>query len=266
MKRKNLVLSAAPAALLVCAAALAQQALEIIALKHRTVEQVLPALRPLLDPGGTVTGQGNQLIVRTSPANFAELQRALEFIDVPARRLQISVRLEDAVEAQSRALAASGSIGQRGSRVEITGQDSRSSGSERVDQRVQVLEGGHAFIATGVSRGLSQRQMIQTPTGVVGQETIVFQELTTGFDVMPRLSGKNVLLDITPRREAPGATPGSSEIQRLATTVTTYLGEWVEIGSSAGSATRDERGIASASRAQEIESRRVWVKVEEIGN
>jgi hypothetical protein len=255
MKRKNLVLSAAPAALLVCAAALAQQALEIIALKHRTVEQVLPVLRPLLDPGGTLNGQGSQLIVRTSSANFAELQRALEFIDVPARRLQISVRFEDALEAQNRGLGASGRIGQRGSRIEISGEDSRSSGSDRVDQRVQVLEGGHAFIATGVSRA-----------GVVGQETIVFQELTTGFDVVPRLSGKNVFLDITPRREAPGATPGSAEIQRLATTVSTYLGEWVEIGGSAGSAAREERGIASASRAQEIGSRRVWVKVEEIGN
>src|SRR4051812_34334968 len=39
------------------------QGLEIISLRHRTVEQVLPALRPLLEPGGTMTGQSNQLIV-----------------------------------------------------------------------------------------------------------------------------------------------------------------------------------------------------------
>src|SRR5687768_14394929 len=35
----------------------AQNALEIITLRHRTAEQVLPALRPLLEPGATLTGQ-----------------------------------------------------------------------------------------------------------------------------------------------------------------------------------------------------------------
>jgi len=33
-------------------AALAQGTLEVIPLRHRTVEQVLPVLRPLLEPGG----------------------------------------------------------------------------------------------------------------------------------------------------------------------------------------------------------------------
>lgn len=264
----KLLLPAVSAALLSCAAggAFAEQALEIIALKHRTVEQVLPVLLPLLDPGGTLSGQANQLIVRTNAANFAELQRALEFIDVPPRRLQISVRFDDASEAASRGAQASGTIGNRGSSVELRAHDSRANTIERVEQRIQVLEGGHAFIATGVSRALRERQMIRTPAGVVGQETIVVQEFPTGFDVVPRLSGKNVFLDISPRREAPGALEGSAQIQRIATTVTGYLGEWFEIASSASPALRDERGITSASRSQSSDFRRVWVKVEEIGN
>ena len=78
MTRKLLFLSALA---LAAAQALAQQSLEIIALRHRTVEQVLPVLRPLLEPGGTLTGQRGQLIVRASPANLAELRQALAAID-----------------------------------------------------------------------------------------------------------------------------------------------------------------------------------------
>ena len=45
-------------------AVLAQGTLEVIPLRHRTVEQVLTVLRPLLEPGGAMSGQSNQLTVR----------------------------------------------------------------------------------------------------------------------------------------------------------------------------------------------------------
>src|SRR5687767_5710474 len=75
---------------------LAQQALEIIPLRHRTVEQVLPALQPLVEPGGTLSGNRGQLFLRASPGNAAEVKRALEAIDRPLKRLLISVRADDA--------------------------------------------------------------------------------------------------------------------------------------------------------------------------
>src|SRR5712664_5003460 len=123
----NLVRSAlAVAAACFASLSAAQYALEIIPLKHRTVEQVLPTLRPLLEPGGTLTGQANQLIVRASPANLADIRRALDAIDRPLRRLQISVRFDDALEASSQGIEASGRIGNRGSRVEVQAQQSSS--------------------------------------------------------------------------------------------------------------------------------------------
>jgi type II secretory pathway component GspD/PulD (secretin) len=230
--------------------AIAQQALEIIALRHRTVEQVLPALQPLVEPGGTLSGSRGQLFLRASAGNVADIKRALEAIDRPLRRLQISVRFDDATERERRGVGASGTIGSGGSRIDITAQDSRRTAGERADQRLQVLEGGRAMIFTGQSR--PQRDFIQ--------------DLASGFEVTPRMSGDQVFLDIAQQRETPGAQPGSVQGQRLVTTVTTRLGEWVEIGGTASSATRDERGIASASRMRAAESRRVWVKVEELPN
>lgn len=245
--------------------AMAQYALEIIPLRHSTVDQVLPALRPLLDAGGTLGGQSGQLFVRTSPANLAELKQALQAIDRPSRRLQILVRFEDAAQSANRDLSAGGTISNRGSQIELRARDARSGFDERIDQRVQVVEGGSAWISTGQSRTLPQRQTIRTPGGVVSQETFVVQEASTGFAVTPRVSGQTVQLEIAPQREAFGPR-GTVQAQRSLTTASGRLGEWFELGGLATSAARDERGVATSAQSRSTESRRVWVKVEELRN
>ena len=47
----------------------AQQQVVILPLHHRTVEDVLPVLEPLLEPGGALSGMSGQLIIRASPGN-----------------------------------------------------------------------------------------------------------------------------------------------------------------------------------------------------
>jgi hypothetical protein len=214
--------------------AFAQQALEIIPLRHRTVEQVLPALQPLLEPGATLSGSRGQLFLRASAPNAEDIKRALAAIDRPAKRLQISVRLDDAVARERRDLQASGSVGSGGVRFSASAQDARTSSGERIDQRLQVLEGSHAMILAGQSndeRGLA-----------------------SGFEVVPRLAGGGVSLEIAQQRETPGSRPGSVQGQHVGTTVHARLGEWVEIGGTGRAMSRDGR--------RATESRRVWLKVE----
>ena len=222
--------------------AAAQHALEVIPLRHRTVDQVLPALRALLEPGGTLSGDRGQLIVRTSPGNLAQLKQALAAIDRPLRRLQISVRFDDAAKSSSQGIEAGGRVSNRGARVELQGRNDRSHATERVDQRIQVLEGGRALIMTGQSTPLP---------GAIW-------ETGSGFEAVPRLSGDTVLVDIAPQKES------LERQQRLATTLSARLGEWFEVGAAVASAVRDERGIASSSRSRSSETRRVWLKVEEL--
>ena len=220
------------------AAPVAGQGLEIIPLRHRTADQVLPALRPLMEPGATLTGQGTQLIVRASPANLAELRRALEAIDRPLRRLQISVRFDQALEDSSRSVEAGGRIGNRGARIDVRANERQGSATERVDQRLQVLEGGRAYIFSG-------------------QETEI-SGTATGFEAIPRLAGQTVLVDVVQRRDTPARQ------QALATTVSARLGEWFEVGGALEAASRDERGLAARSTGAAREARRVWLKVEEL--
>lgn len=254
-------------ALLLCTAApaFAQGTLEVIPLRHRTAEQVIPVLRPLLEPGGALSGQFNQLIVRTSPANLAQIRQVLDAIDQPQRRLMILVRFDNAEDRAARGVQTDARISTRGSSADIRIQDARSVQDEQVDQRIQVLEGGRAVIAAGQSRPIRQRQVIQTPGGPVVQETVSMQGASTGFEVVPRVSGGNVFLDIAPQREqfAPGPS-GAIQSERVASTVSGRLGEWIELGGSSGSSTRSDSGILSSRERTASENRRVWVKVEEI--
>ena len=238
--------------LLWCALAIGQGNLEVIDLRHRSAEQVLPALRPLLEPGGVLTGQRNQLIVRTSARNLSEIRRALEALDTPARRLVISVRFDDAASASQDSFEARGRISNRGSSIDARVASSRSASEERVDQRLQVLEGGRARIATGSSRPLAV------------SDGVVMQDIATGFDVVPRVSGNTVFLDIAPQREAPGATPGSVQGQRISSTASAPLGEWFELAGTSGLSARDDRGVLSSTRQRGSESRRIWVRVDEV--
>jgi hypothetical protein len=238
--------------LLAAAAAFAQDRLEVIPLRHATVEQVLPALRPLLAPGGAMTGQHNQLIVRTTPRNLEELRRALAAIDLPARRLEILVRFDSAGGDAAAEAQADARISNRGSRIELRGGASRSSMTGRVDQRLQVLEGGSAWIAAGSSRPYR------------GSSGVEYHDVASGFEVVPRVAGGMAILQIAPRRQVPGASPGSVESLDAATTVRAALGEWVEIGGIAEAASRRDRGLASGGSRESTSGRRVWVRVDEV--
>ena len=239
------------AAALGAASARAQGSLEIIPLRHRTPEQVLPVLRPLLEPGGVLTARSNQLLVRTSPRNLEQIKAALAAIDAPLRRLQISVRFDDAFKSQEQGIAARGVLQPGGSRIELRGRDSGAAADERVDQRIQVLEGGRAYIATGETRPLG---------GVSG-----VQDLATGFVVVPRVAGNRVVLEINPQRETPAGAAGYARTQRISTTVSARPGEWVELGGTRSANSAESGGVLSSASRHGADSRRVWVKVEEIG-
>ena len=65
---------------------------EVVTLKYRSAKQVIPVIRPLIAPGGTVSGMQNQLILRTTKANLEDIRKILASLDALPRRLMIYVR------------------------------------------------------------------------------------------------------------------------------------------------------------------------------
>lgn len=252
-------------ALLFCLPAHAQQ-MEIIELKSRTVDQVLPVLLPLVEPGGTLTGMDNQLFLRASPRNRAEIRKALAAIDTPARRLIIRVSQNREGEQGARGGAASGQVvlgGSRRGNVEARVWDTRSGRGENAAQMVQTVEGGQAYIQVGRSLPLPMRQVVLGPGGAVINETVVYQDVGRGFYAVPHVNGQRVMLDISQQAASPGGY-GSVNSQRLSTTVSGRLGEWIELGGSGRQASGSQAGTTSYSTGDARDTHSIWLMVEEV--
>jgi hypothetical protein len=244
------------------------QTLEIISLKHRSAEDLLPQLAPFVERGGTISGMNDKIFLRASARNQADIRSLVATLDTPLRRLMISVRQDGADAGSDRGAGVTGHVEAGAGGTVVTGRghlyqsDSRS--RRDISQQVQTIDGGRAAIMVGESFFLPLRQVVQTPAGVVVSETLVQRDLGTGFVAVPRLSGDRVTLDISPRDDTPGPLPGSVNVQRLITTVSGRLGEWLELGGSVGEQSGSTGGIASYGTRSASRARRLLLKVEEL--
>jgi len=260
--------------------------MEILRLKHRTAEELIDALRPLVEKGGSISGMQDKIIVRASAGNRAQIRAALAAVDTAPRRLMISVKQDNTASGQSGAADVTGSVGRAGVRigkpdhgrggaaVDLGHGDnpvrsrvwsSRGAASDRASQQVQVIEGGRAFIEIGYSLPLPLRQAVIGPGGAVLSEAVVYRDIGTGFYARPRLSGDRVTLEISPQQESMSLTEaGAVRSSRLSTTVSGPLGEWIEIGAANQESAADRSGTLSYSTRGSLDSRRVLLRVDEL--
>lgn len=247
---------------------LAQQEMEVIPLRHQTVDQVLPVLQPLLEPGGTLSGMNNQLFLRASRRNREDIKRALAAIDAPSRRLVIHVSQNRGMDESNRGGNVAGQVvlgTNRRADVNAGVWDTRSARSESGSQMVQTIEGGRAFIQVGRSVPVPMRQLAIVPGGAVATDTVVYRDIGQGFYAEPRLNGDRVTLEISQQADTPGRYgPGGANTQRLSTIVSGRLGEWIEVGGTGTRAVGSTRGGFSASTGEVRDSRSIWLMVEEI--
>ena len=263
--------------------ALAQQQGVILPLHHRTVEDVLPVLEPLLEPGGALSGMSGQLIIRASPGNLEDLKKVLAVIDLPPRQLLIRVSQTRETDARQGQLGVSGKVGigddvrivapgggkSGGGRygdsgLTVYGRNTRRSAEGRADQFVRVMDGGQAFIHVGRSLAVPFRRIRVRADGVRVTEGVEYRDIGQGFYALPRLAGENVTVEITPRYDSQGSSGrGSVDTQLLSTTVTGRLGQWIEIGGSAQQDQRSDAGLTGMASSGMRDTRGVWLLVEE---
>ena len=263
--------------------------LEVIPMQHRSTDDVIQILQPLVAPGGTVTGMNNQLIIKTTPENMAELKRVLQSLDHSPRRLLISVRQNSAGIAQGREQALSGKYSagdvtteikdpahaheglvisaqdEKGNVVRYRRQDSVADSSDRNTFHVQTTEGYPAFINIGQSIPVPNRTTYVTPNGVVVSNATEYVDATSGFYALPRLNGDQVTVLIAPSLSK-SSTRGMPvfDVQNVETTATGRLGEWLEIGGiNQGSSDSDRRLLSSSDRQGQL-SNTIFMKVDEL--
>lgn len=131
------------------------------------------------------------------------------------------------------------------------------------------MEGREAYVRVGQSVPVRERQVQRTIVGGQVVERVVdgtqYRDVTTGFYVLPRLSGDRVTLDISPQRESLSTQiPGGVNVQRVVTTVFGRLGEWMEIGGITQDSGGRQSVLLGRTTTASSDNRRVLIRVEEV--
>ncbi len=243
-----------------------QDRIEVINLRNRFAEDLIPLLQPVVGSQGMVTGRNNQLIVRATPDKIAQIRQLLGQLDTAPKNLLISVRQAGADEGNRTRLGASGSIivGDQGNTrggVDVRAEQGNTRRNDNVIQQIRVLDGGEAYIQTG--QEIPRTEGYITQYGGIRQEyrSNYYQPVTTGFYVRPRLSGDQVTLEINPQKQSLGGR-GVVATQSLNTMVSGHLDQWLDIGGVNQSSQSQSSGLLRYGQSQEQQNRRIQIKVE----
>jgi len=188
---------------------------EVITLRYRAAEEILPLLKPLLNATAAVTGQGKRLVLAAPEAKRAELKAAIEAFDIPLRRVQITVRFDNPITAKNN--------------VEIS---SRSRGNEPIEQRLQVIEGQRAFFYE-VQTQIPEQLLISSQGLLVLKNPQSPSQTRDSLEIVPRIVRDSVVMEFYITQSTAGGTANRSpRTQRIGSTVSAKWGEWVDAGGS----------------------------------
>ncbi len=214
----------------------AEARLEVIELRAETAERLLPLLQPLMPAGAVVSGSGAHLFVRGDAATVTEVHRLLETLDRPPRRLVVQVR-----DAALAAREASGRMGRADVGIDPVG-GVRAEGTVDIigtrqlrdaggTERVQVLEGAPARIASGTALAVPLLALVPVPGGLIAAPGGI-QTIEAGREtwVLARVTGNGgVIVELAASREA--LLPGGAGVtgNAVTTTLSGPLGAWFDV-------------------------------------
>lgn len=237
-------------------------------LKYRTAQEVIPIIKPFLDKDSAVTGQGFTLIIRAPDESLKQINELIKQLDRAPKRLQISVRQQRADENTKRDIGVSGSIKSGDARIQLNEpgparlniyESNRRSARNGI-QTINTIEGRQAFIQVGQLVPVAERNIDRFGNQ---REIIQYKHATTGFYVLPRLSGDQVSLDISPHSVSLNRHGQQTfDIQQAQTTLRGKIGEWMSIGGINQQDHSSNQGITHSTRRNDVLNSDFQIRVE----
>jgi hypothetical protein len=250
--------------------------IEVIQLKSRPLDEILPVINPLLGEDGTATGMGDKLVLKAAPEQVREIRQLLLEIDRPPRRLLITVSTQGDSTRGSSGYSAGADIkagdgririnspghGGDDTRVDVRLHDSSDRHSLSSGQKVQALEGRPAFIASGTGIPFHDVERYTAGGRLYERHVTRMYDASSGFYVVPRVNGDYVTLDIQQRNDRPGMQRGVINTQSADTVVRGRLGEWIDLGgvNTAGNSRQRGLGQSHATRGSAVQQIGVMVE------
>lgn len=201
----------------------------LIALEHRTAEDLLPAAQALLNEGEVLVADGNQLVLRASLERINELRGILNQLDTPARQLLISLDNGATPMPRYRTREPASATPHPAPRVITAGRSDL--------LRIRASEGQPAFFelarsepALGFSADPHRAPYLHDSERESGVSLYLVAHL---------LGDGQVHLEIGSRRSvADSFHPGARDILQSETRLSGRLGEWIEVAGAGDFAER----------------------------
>ena len=214
----------------------------VIKIKYRWASELAPIVQSMLSSEGSVTvsERVNSLVIVDSPDAIQRVRAYLGQFDKPLEQVRIRVRFYE---------QRAGEAGSASARGRVSGDDWQvATGSRRNDGADISIEGGrrqqtnfseHSVIATagqaayiiaGKEIPYHERWPRYSRRYGTGGDTVIFQSVETGFEVIPTIYADNVLIKIVPRIAYDDNPDGVVRFYGAQTEVSVPFGSWIEIG------------------------------------
>jgi hypothetical protein len=203
-------------------------------------------------------------LVKTAPDRLAEIKAIVSQLDVRQSNLVITVIQSNQSTADELNAAArvqlSGSADdsfRSGGRVIGHLYQTQDKNADKNIQTVRTMEGVAAHIKTG---NIYPGQYSSSYGYATAAEPI---EATTGFEVIPRLAGQQVVLSVSPWSDKMNGR-GQLEVQNAQSTLRVNLGKWVEIGGVGESSNSSSNSAFVNTRQTDGRQMHILVKVDRV--
>ena len=240
----------------------------------------------MLGPDDSISGQGFKIFLQSSPETLARVKQMIDALDVPAIILQVSVFQGSDRDLGKLGISASTQIETGDVSVNIgNGRDnndaadrsntySTTGGSVSINSsstqtrlrgnpihQVRVAEGTEAYIETGERIPYFYGAAWIGPGGFAAG--IEYKDAITGFFVLPRIRGDNVILEVSPFRNSRSDTGrDNNDTQSASTTITGPVGEWLLIGGVTEQLERTQSSAGTTFATQSRANTGIWIKAD----
>lgn len=232
--------------------------MQIFELQHRSARELAEIVRSIVSENARVAVHQNTLVVRTDPAELAEVARLVADYDRAQSMLRITIDQGARTDSQGQDVGAavlvrndsvkigvgsprrtgddSVSVSAGGASGGIHGQDAEIIENRQISQSISVLEGYPATISVGRAIPFTSELRYYWNRHPHYVATTEYVNVDTGFEVIPQIQGEMVQLEIQPFMAFLDAdNPKQIVFHELSTRVRIPLGAWYDLGGQTSS-------------------------------
>jgi len=229
----------------------------VIKVNYRSAAEILPQVEDLLSPEGkaSVDTRTNSLVVVDTKESLTKIQAFVASMDQPAEQVKVRFRFQEQGVSTDRNISASGRVsgehgsvaigGDRREGVHVRARDRVVNRRGNTESFISVMSGSSAYLWVGKEVPFTERWVYFTHHYAHVVETVNFQRVETGFEVLPIVAGNTVQIEIIPRISSLERGGQVVRFTEATTTLTVPKGQWVTIGGASEQSNEVFRDILS---------------------